>query len=138
MSKLADPLKCLVSMFGTVYLIVSEIRQLLAAAKLIQKYLKNTFITVLIFKDNSLYFASFCRPIAFAEFCKFVVYCVCCFLFYFEAYPKIFVSCCADEKYSVPANKYQPTLNLRYFAELLGLIRYIAYYIYMLLSLRRN
>ena len=68
MSKLTDNLKHLVSMFGTICLIVSEIKQLLPAAKLTQKYSKTLFITVLTFKDNSLHFAFFCRPIALPNF----------------------------------------------------------------------
>ena len=43
LSKLTDSLKYLVSMFRTVYLIASEIKQLLPAAKLIQKYSKEHF-----------------------------------------------------------------------------------------------
>ena len=106
MSKLTDNLKYLVSMFGTIYLIASEIKQLLPAAKLTQKYSKTLFTTVLIFKDNSVYFAFFCRLIALPNFVKFVVFCVCCFSFYSETYPKVFVYCCADEKYSLPAHNY--------------------------------
>ena len=54
-----------------------------------------------------------------------MVFCVCCFLLYFETYLKVFVYRCADEKYSIPANNYLPTLNLHNFAELLGFIRFI-------------
>ena len=79
-SKLTDNLKHLVSMFGTIYLIASEIKQLLSAAKLTQKYSKTLFIPFLIFKENSVYFAFFCRPIALPNcvklFCSvFVVFC---------------------------------------------------------------
>ena len=125
MSKLTDPLKYLVSMCleQSAYLIASEIKQLLPAAKLIQKYSETLFITVLIFKSNSLYFAFFCRPIALPNFvnlwCSVLV--VFCFIL---KHPKIFIYCCADEKYSVPGNSYLPTLNLQNFAELLEFIRF--------------
>ena len=62
--------------------------------------------------------------------CKFVVFYVCCFSFYFETYPKIFVYCCADEKYSHPAHNYPPTLNLQNFDKLLGFTRFICIYIF--------
>ena len=80
MSKLTDNSKYLVSMFGKIYLIASEIKQLLPAAKLTQKNSKALFIAVLICKDNFFYFAFFCKPIALPNFVKlwcsvFVVFC---------------------------------------------------------------
>ena len=56
---------------------------------------------------------------------KFVVFCVCCFSIYFETYPKVFVYCCADEKYSLQANIYLPTLNLQNFDKLFGFNKFI-------------
>ena len=62
MSKLTDNLKYLVTMFGTIYLIASKIKQLIQAAKLTQKYSKTLFVTVLTFEKYSFYFAFYCRP----------------------------------------------------------------------------
>ena len=64
-SKLIDLLKFLESKYGMVYRLLSEIKQLLPAAKPFQKYSKTLFITVIILLDD--FILIYCRPTTFTE-----------------------------------------------------------------------
>ena len=92
-SKLIDLLKYLESKYGMVYRLISEIKQLLPAAKPFQHTQKTLFITVIILLDN--FILIYCRPKTFTEISFFiylfifpiVVFCVVIFVF-FEAFLK--------------------------------------------------